>query len=318
MPVLDDVPASQSQAKKREKRKLALNMAAYLSPIIIIVVVFVFAPLAIILFFSFLKSGPYGEIVYAFTLENVRAMLGGGYGKIFLKSAYLAFQTNFLCILLGYPIAYYIARFGGKWKTLWIFMIIVPSWSSYLIRLYALKTLVGTKGTINTLLINVGLISEPIQILYTNFAVTMALVFAWLPFMILPIYAALEGLDRSVLEAATDLGATPFRRFFRVTLPLTRGGLLAGSILVFIPTVGEWLVPSIFGGSKIMMAGSLVAHKFTQVGNIPQGSSLAIMLATTLVLILYLAIKWGGREALEKALLERKGSLLKFCGYSVF
>ena len=302
MPVLDDVPTSQSQAKKREKRKLALNMAAYLSPIIIIVVVFVFAPLAIILFFSFLKSGPYGEIVYAFTLENVRAMLGGGYGKIFLKSAYLAFQTNFLCILLGYPIAYYIARFGGKWKTLWIFMIIVPSWSSYLIRLYALKTLVGTKGTINTLLINVGLISEPIQILYTNFAVTMALVFAWLPFMILPIYAALEGLDRSVLEAATDLGATPFRRFFRVTLPLTRGGLLAGSILVFIPTVGEWLVPSIFGGSKIMMAGSLVAHKFTQVGNIPQGSSLAIMLATTLVLILYLAIKWGGREALEKAL----------------
>ena len=302
MPVLDDVPASQSQAKKREKRKLALNMAAYLSPIIIIVVVFVFAPLAIILFFSFLKSGPYGEIIYTFTLENVRAMLGGGYGKIFLKSAYLAFQTNFLCILLGYPIAYYIARFGGKWKTLWIFMIIVPSWSSYLIRLYALKTLVGTKGTINTLLINVGLISEPIQILYTNFAVTMALVFAWLPFMILPIYAALEGLDRSVLEAATDLGATPFRRFFRVTLPLTRGGLLAGSILVFIPTVGEWLVPSIFGGSKIMMAGSLVAHKFTQVGNIPQGSSLAIMLATTLVLILYLAIKWGGREALEKAL----------------
>ena len=302
MPVLDDVPASQSQAQKREKRKLALNIAAYLSPIIIIVVVFVFSPLAIILFFSFLKSGPYGAIVYEFTFENVWAVLGGGYGKLFLKSVFLAIQTNFLCILLGYPIAYYIARFGGRWKALWIFMIIVPSWSSYLIRLYALKTLVGTKGTINTLLINLGLISEPIQILYTNFAVTMALVFAWLPFMILPIYAALDGLDRSVLEAASDLGANPFRRFFRVTLPLTRGGLLAGSILVFIPTVGEWLVPHIFGGSKIMMAGSLVAHKFTAVGNIPQGSSLAMMLAATLVLILYLTIKWGGREALEKAL----------------
>jgi spermidine/putrescine transport system permease protein len=288
MPVLDGAPASRSQAKNREKRKLALNITAYLSPIIIIMVVFVFAPLAIILFFSFLKSGPYGEIIYTFT--------------IFLKSAYLAFQTNFLCILFGYPIAYYITRFGGKWKTLWIFMIIVPSWSSYLFRLYVLKTLVGTKGAINTLLINLRIISEPIQILYTNFAVTMTLVFAWLPFMILPIYAALEGLDRSVLEAASDLGATPFRRFFRVTLPLTRGGLLAGSILVFIPTVGEWLVPSIFGGSKIMMAGSLVAHKFTAVGNIPQGSSLAIMLAATLVLILYLTIKWGGREALEKAL----------------
>jgi len=302
MQALDDISISRAQAVKREKRKLALEISAYLSPIIVIVAVFVFAPLAIILFFSFLKSGPYGQIVYEFTFENIVAIWGGGYGKVFLKSVYLAFQTNLLCILFGYPIAYYIARFGGKYKTVWIFMIIVPSWSSYLIRLYALKTLVGTKGTINTFLINLGAISEPIQILYTNFAVTMALVFAWLPFMILPIYAALEGLDRSVLEAAADLGATPFRRFFRVTLPLTRGGLLAGSILVFIPTVGEWLVPHIFGGSKIMMAGSLVAHKFTSVGNIPQGSSLAIMLAATLVLILYLIIKWGGREALEKAL----------------
>ncbi len=291
-----------TRAQKREKRKLALELLAYLSPIITIVVVFVFAPLAIILFFSFLKSGQYGQIVYAFTFENIAAILGGGYGKIFLQSVYLALQTNLLCILIGYPIAYYITRFGGKWKTLWVFLIIVPSWSSYLIRLYALKTIVGTRGTINSLLINLGIISEPIQILYTHFAVTMALVFAWLPFMILPIYAALDGLDKSVLEAATDLGATPFRRFFRVTLPLTRGGLLAGSILVFIPTVGEWLVPHIFGGSKIMMAGSLVAHKFTAVGNIPQGSSLAIMLAATLVLILYLTIKWGGREALEKSL----------------
>lgn len=294
--------ASASQAEKREKRKLALEVTAYLSPIIIIVFVFVFSPLAIILFFSFLKSGQYGQIIYSFTFENIAAVLGGGYGKVFLQSVYLAFQTNVLCILCGYPIAYYIARYGGKWKTLWIFLIIVPSWSSYLIRLYALKTLVGTKGTINGLLMSLNIISEPIQILYTPFAVAMALVFAWLPFMILPIYASLEGLDRSVLEAATDLGATPFRRFFRVTLPLTRGGLLSGSILVFIPTVGEWLVPHIFGGSKIMMAGSLVAQKFTAVGNIPQGSSLAIWLAATLILILYLTIKWGGREALEKAI----------------
>ena len=293
---------SLSEAAKRGKRRLALDVAAYLSPIIIIVVVFVFAPLAIILFFSFLKSGTYGQIIYTFTLENIAAVLGGGYGKVFLQSICLAFQTNMLCILIGYPISYYIARYGGRWKSLWVFLIIVPSWSSYLIRLYALKTLIGTRGIVNGLLMHFNIISEPIQILYTHFAVNMALVFAWLPFMILPIYAALEGLDRSVLEAATDLGASPFRRFFRVTLPLTRGGLLAGSILVFIPTVGEWLVPAIFGGSKIMMAGSLVAQKFTAIGNIPQGSSLAMMLAATLILILYLTIKWGGREALEKAL----------------
>ena len=293
---------SVSCAEKRKNRKLAMEVAAYLSPIIIIIVVFVFTPLAIILFFSFLKSGEYGQIVYTFTFENIGAVLGGGYGKIFLRSLYLAFQTNVFCILLGYPIAYYIARYGGKWKMLWLFMIIVPSWSSYLIRLYALKTIIGSKGIINELLMSLHIISEPLQILYTPFAVTLGLVFAWLPFMILPIYAALEGLDRSVLEAASDLGATPFRRFFRVILPLTRGGLLSGSILVFIPTVGEWLVPHIFGGSKVMMAGSLVAQKFTAVGNIPQGSSLAIMLAAILILILYLTIKWGGREALEKAI----------------
>lgn len=293
---------SVSQAIKREKRKLILDISAYLSPIIIIVVVFVFAPLAIILFFSFLKSGTYGEIVYSFTFENIGAVLGGGYGKVFLRSIYLAFQTNLLCILIGYPISYYIARYGGRWKTLLVFLIVIPSWSSYLIRLYALKTLAGTNGVINGILLYFDIISEPIRILFTPFAVMIGLVYAWLPFMILPIYAALEGLDPSVLEAATDLGATPVRRFFRVTLPLTKGGLLAGSILVFIPTVGEWLVPHVLGGSKIIMAGTLVAQKFTSAGNIPQGSSLAIMLAATLILILYLTIKWGGKEALERAI----------------
>jgi spermidine/putrescine transport system permease protein len=296
-----DIEAA-SIASKRKNRKLLLEILTYLSPVIIIVVVFVFAPLTIILFYSFLKSGLYGEIIYSFSLENFRAILGGGYGIVLLQSLYLAFQTNLLCILIGYPIAYYMAMFGGRWKTILLFLVIVPSWASYLIRLYSLKTIIGSKGLVNSLLLNLDIISSPIEILYTPFAVMLGLVYAWLPYMILPIYAAIEGLDRSVLEAAVDLGATPVRRFFRLTLPMTKGGLLAGSILVFIPTVGEWLVPHIFGGSKVMMAGSLVALKFTSVGNIPAGSSLAIMLAATLILILYLVIKWGGREAMERML----------------
>jgi len=173
-------------------------------------------------------------------------------------------------------------------------------YSSYLIRLYALKTLVGNTGLINSALLSIGLISSPIKMLYTPFAVTLGLVYAWLPFMILPVHASLEGLDPSVLEAASDLGANPVRRFFRVTVPLTKGGLLAGSIFVFIPTVGEWLVPHILGGGKIMMAGSLVAQKFTVAGDVPAGASLAVFLAATLVLILYLAIKYGGGESMEK------------------
>jgi spermidine/putrescine transport system permease protein len=118
--------------------------------------------------------------------------------------------------------------------------------------------------------------------------------------MVLPLHASLEGLEPALLEAATDLGASPVRRFFRVILPLTRGGVIAGSILVFIPTLGDWLVPALLGGSKVMMVGNLVAFQFTVAGNIPAGSSLAIMLAATLILILYLAIKWGGKEAMER------------------
>jgi spermidine/putrescine transport system permease protein len=272
----------------------------FIGPMTIIIAVFVFAPLLIILGISFLKSGIYGDLIFTFTLDNFRAALGSKYGPVFYRSVLLAAQTNIICILIGYPIAYNIARFGGKWKNMLLFLIIIPSWSSYLIRLYALKTLIGRKGLLNTFLLDMGVISQPIEILYTQTAVMIGLVYAWLPFMVLPIYASIEGLDQSLLEASADLGSRPFRRFWRVTLPLTKGGLLAGSILCFIPTVGEWLVPQIFGGSKVMMAGSLVAQKFTGVGNMPQGASLAILLATTLILILYLTIKWGGKDAMEK------------------
>ncbi len=300
MNIADTVASS--DAVKREKRKLYLEISAYLSPIIILVTVFVFAPLLIIFFFSFLKSGDMGQIIYSFTLDNYKSIIGGGYGKILIRSLYLALQTNVFCVLVGFPVAYFIAIYGGKWKSLLIFLVIVPSWASYLIRLYALKTITGSTGLINSALLGMGLIDVPLKMLYTPFAVTMGLVYAWLPFMILPVHASLEGLDPSVLEAASDLGAKPVRRFFRVTLPLTKGGLLAGSIFVFIPTVGEWLVPHILGGGKIMMAGSLVAQKFTVAGNIPEGASLSVFLAATLILILYLAIKYGGAESMEKML----------------
>ncbi len=272
----------------------------FIGPMTIIIAVFVFAPLLIILGISFIKSGVYGGLIFTFTLDNYEAALGSKYGPVFYRSVLMAAQTNIICILIGYPIAYNIARFGGKWKNMLLFLIIIPSWSSYLIRLYALKTLIGRKGFLNTLLLDIGLISQPLEILYTQFAVMVGLIYAWLPFMVLPIYASIDGLDKSLLEASADLGSRPFKRFIRVTLPLTKGGLLAGSILCFIPTVGEWLVPAIFGGSKVMMVGSMVAMKFTATGQMPQGASLAFMLAATLVLILYLTIKWGGKDAMEK------------------
>lgn len=300
IPATDTFQADVINTNNKTNRIFPFEIPLFIGPMTIIVAVFIFAPLLIVLGISFLKSGIYGDLIFTFTLDNFKDALGTKYGPVFYRSLLLALQTNVICILIGYPIAYKIARFGGKWKNLLLFLIIIPSWSSYLIRLYALKTLIGRKGLLNTFLLDIGVIAQPLEILYTPFAVMIGLVYAWLPFMVLPLYASIEGIDRSLLEAASDLGSRPIKRFLRVTLPLTKGGLLAGSILCFIPTVGEWLVPQIFGGAKVMMAGSLVAQKFTGVGHMPQGCSLAIMLAATLVLILYLTIKWGGKDAMEK------------------
>jgi spermidine/putrescine transport system permease protein len=260
--------------------------------------VFVLLPLVIILYFSLLEAGPYGEVVPRLTLENYRNTLRGGYEWVFLRSFGFALASTGLCLITGYPIAYWIALYGGRWKAYLLFLVIVPEWTDYLIRLYAFKTLVGSTGLLNALLVRLDL--SPLEVLYTPLAVLLGLVYTWLPYMILPLYASLSDLDPTVLKAASDLGATPVQRFLKITLPLSKGGVLAGSLLVSIPSLGEWLVPHLLGGDRVMMVGSLVAFKFTKVGNIPEGASLALMLTTTILLLIYLLIKWGGEEALER------------------
>jgi len=273
----------------------------YIGPASLWIVLFVIAPLGVILYFSFLTTGAYGgEIFPIFTLEHYPRLWRGAYGIILLRTLLFAFGTNIVCLLIGYPMAYCIARRGGRWKTTLLFLVIIPSWTSWLIRLYALRTIAGYAGIINSTLLSLGLISSPLGILYTPYAVMLGLIYTWIPFMVLPIYAALDGLDPSLLEASVDLGATPLQRFFTVTLPLTKGGIFAGTILVFIPSLGEWLVPLLLGGAKVMMAGNLVEHHFIRVGNIPMGSSIAAALTAIILLIIYLSIKAGGEEALER------------------
>jgi len=274
----------------------------YVGPITLWVLLFVIAPLGFIIYFSFLTTGPFGEIIRTFTLENYKALMKGAYATIILRSILFAFVTNTICLLIGYPLAYWIVKYGGKWEVFLLMLVILPSWTCYIIRLYALKTLVGHTGLISSALLNLGLISSPLEILYTPYAVILGLVYSWLPFMVLPIYASLRGLDPSLLEASADLGATPFRTFFTVTLPLTKGGIYAGTILVLIPSLGEWLVPLLLGGAKVMMAGSLVEHHFIKVGDIPMGSSIAAALAAMVLLIIYLSFKVGGEEALERVI----------------
>jgi spermidine/putrescine transport system permease protein len=286
----------------RKKSFFNLELSVLVGPVTLLVFLFTFLPLLITFYFSFLKLGDDGMMTNIFTLENYINAFTGAYGAVFLKSFYYALQTNIICIIIAYPVAYYIAKRGGSWKAFFILMLVIPETTAVIIRIYAVKTMLGNTGVINSVLMYIGLIDSPIRMLYSPFAVMVGLVYYSLPYMILPIYAALEGLNPSLLEAATDMGATPIRRFFRVILPLTKGGVFAGTILVFIPALGDYLVPTFLGGSKVMMVGNLVTHKYITAGDISGGSAFGIVLTALLILVLFIVIKKGGEDALEKAL----------------
>jgi spermidine/putrescine transport system permease protein len=282
--------------------KVNLPVLSTLGPISLWIVLFVFAPVAVIVYLSFLTTDPTGEIVRRFSFGNYWFLfLGGGeYGEAILRSIFYAFITNMVCLGIGYPIAYWIVRYGGRFKSLLLFLVIVPSWSCYVVRLYALKQLVGYPGILNDFFLNLGFISSPIDILYTPTAVIIGLIYIWLPFMVLPIYASLEGIDPAILEASLDLGASPGSRFLTVTLPLSKGGIFGGTILTFIPALGDWLVPLLIGGNKVWMAGNLIEHYFVVRGNLAIGASMAVVLTATVVLLIYMFIKLGGEEAVER------------------
>jgi spermidine/putrescine transport system permease protein len=272
----------------------------YIAPISLWIIVFVIGPLLVIFYFSFLKTSATGQITDEFTLAHYLALLDPNYLAVLLRTLAYALITNIACLLIGYPLAFWIVQYGGKWKNLFLMMVILPSWTCYLIRIYALRTLLAHNGMLNNILLNLKIISEPIDIMYTPLIVVIGLIFTWLPFMVLPIYASLEGLNKSLLEASLDLGANPLERFLTIILPLTKGGIFAGTILVFIPSLGEWLIPALLGGAKVMMVGNLVTLHFITAGNIPAGSSMAAVLTAIIILIVYLFTKLGGEEALER------------------
>lgn len=282
--------------------KTHVRIVPTLGPISVWIALFVFAPVGVIIYFSFLPADATGEFVAGVSLKNYLVLLTGdtGYGNAILRSVLYAFITNLVCLGIGYPTAYWIARYGGRFKTLFLFLVIAPSWSCYLVRIYALKQLVGYPGILNDFLIQLGVISSPINLLYTPTAVVFGLIYIWLPFMVLPIYASLEGINPALLEASLDLGASPGWQFWTVTLPLSKGGIFGGTILTFIPALGDWLVPLLIGGNKVWMAGNLIQHYFIVRGNLAIGSSMAVILTATVVLLIYMCIKLGGEDAVER------------------
>ncbi len=219
------------------------------------------------------------------------------YVNTYINSLKISVTCTILCLLLGYPIAYGIVRSGPVAKPLLLFAIILPFWTSFLLRVYAWMGLLADQGTINNLLIAMGVIDEPIRMLYTVFAVYLGIVYTYMPFMILPLYANMEKLDGSLNEAAADLGSRPTNTFFKVTLPLTMPGIIAGSLLVFIPATGEYVIPDLLGGGNVQMIGRVLFNEFSRNTDWPVAAAVAIVLLFLLVLPIILFQYYQGKAS---------------------
>ena len=254
------------------------------------------APLVVICAYSILTRGAYGGVSLPWTAANYARFFDPLYGAILLRSLLIAAAATFLCLLLGFPLALFISRARER-PGLYLFLVILPFWTSFLVRLYAWLFLLRDTGLINTALLGLGVIREPLPLLYNNGAVLLGLVYGYLPFMILPLYATLERLDPALLEAAADLGARPLSALLRVVIPLSGPGIRAGSILVFIPCVGAFLTPDLLGGGKTVMIGNLVQNQFTTARDWPFGSAVSLALMA-IVLLLVILLPRGAEDAL--------------------
>ncbi|HLO47010.1 MAG TPA: ABC transporter permease [Kamptonema sp.] len=264
------------------------NLSLLLFPATAWLVIFFIVPLLIVLLYSFLERGTYGGVTWSFTLSNYQRLLTDSDSYIYLdviwRSLWLAFITTAACLLIGYPLAFFIATRSQKWKNALLLLVIIPFWTNFLVRTYAWIVLLQNKGVINVALQSLQIINEPLNLLFTPFAVTIGLVYGYLPFMILPLYSSIERFNFTLVEAAHDLGANDLRTFWRIILPLTKRGIIAGSLLVFIPTIGAFITPDILGGAKTMMVGNLIQNQFLKARNWPFGSALS-MLLMVLVLV---------------------------------
>ncbi|MCR8963149.1 ABC transporter permease [Brevibacillus halotolerans] len=237
---------------------------------------------------SFLKRGVYGQIVYEFTLANYARFFESLYVQIFIETLLVSVGTTIICLLLGYPLAYMITRLDRKWQNLWLLLVMIPFWINFLVRSYAWVIILRTQGLVNTVLQSLGLIDQPLTLLYTPGAVLLGMVYALLPFIILPIYVSLEQLDRKKLEAAYDLGATPAKTFWHITLPLTMPGVVSGCILVFVSSLGMFVVPDVMGGAKSSLFGNVIQNQFLSARDWPFGSALSMVIVLFSIIMIYL------------------------------
>ena len=273
--------------------KKGLQLFGLLGPGALWMLILFNLPILIVLFISFVERGRAGGIKLPpeYTIDNYTQFFnacssqfaGPGcdpflYLGIFGSSVRIGLIVTFWCILLGYPLSYFISKQKPLWRDALMILVIIPFWTNFLVRTYALKQVLATEGLMNSFLLNLGLLNQPLDLLFNEFAVVIGLIYGYLPFAILPMYASIEKFDHTLMEAAADLGAPPWHSFLRVMLPMTLPGVVAALVLVFVPVVGAFITPDIMGGGKVEMIGTLINRQFGVARNWPFGSAMSLIL----------------------------------------
>ena len=282
--------ASAAEVIEGERKRDVRTRWLLSTPALLAIFLAAVGPLFIVLVYSFLAPGPYGDVIRKFSTDawvsvflerdifDDTISLADAHVSIFLRSLKLSLITTVLTLLIGFPTAYFISTRSEKTRELWLFLITIPFWTNLLIRTFAILEVIRNEGLINTLLLKAGFVDKPMQLLFTDGAILIGMVYVYLPLMVLPLYASMEKLDFRLVEAGYDLYATPSRVLRKIIIPLVKPGMIAGSILVFIPSLGAYVTPSILGGGKNLMLGNLIELQFGQGRNWPLGSALSITL----------------------------------------
>ncbi len=298
-------PAEQDQITATTRAGWLLS-----TPALVLLTLAAVGPLTIVLVYSFLSPGNFGGVEWTFSWDGWIGILfekdifadtmklADGNLTIFVRSIKLSFVTTVLTFLVGFPTAWFIATRPPKARAGWLFLITIPFWTNLLIRTFAINQIIRNEGVMNTLLLNLGLITAPIRLTYTDTALLIGMVYVYLPLMVLPLYATIDRFDMRLLEAGYDLYASRMQVLRRIILPITRPGIVAGSILVFVPCLGAYVTPRILGGGKNMMVGNFIELQFGQGRNWPLGSSLsiALLIIVTIALLVYVRTISGGRK----------------------
>ena len=277
-------------------------------PALIVILLAGVGPLAVMIVYSFLEKSGYGGVTWNFSLDAWTSVFlerdifddtltwADAHVSIFWRSVKLSFLTTLLCLVFGFPTAYFIATRSERWRDVWLFLITIPFWTNLLIRTFAIQEVIRGEGIVNNILLGLGIIDTPLQIMFTDVAIMLGMVYVYLPLMVLPLYASIEKLDFRLVEAGYDLYANRLRVLWRIIIPLVKPGIIAGSILVFIPSLGAYVTPRVLGGGKNLMLGNLIELQFGQGRNWPLGAALSITLMVIVMAALLVYVRQAAKS----------------------